>query len=82
MICIHELDRSLAKTEILHISLYVFISTEGVTWIVHEQPIYVSKTDIDKLREAVEKVPGTIIDAVTSNDNRPIMPLNGRVVTK
>jgi carbonic anhydrase len=53
--------------------------TEGLTWIVFEQPIRISRTDINLIRDSVAMTPSTIISS-GGNDNRPIQALNGRTV--
>ena len=61
-------------------SLTTYPCTEGVTWIVMEQPVRISQNDLTILRTAVKSNPNTIIDAATNNDNRPIQPLKGRTI--
>ncbi len=63
-------------------SLTTYPCTEGVTWLVFEDTIFMSSRDIKKLRSAIANSAGTIIDTETKNDNRPVQELNGRVVTK
>lgn len=43
--------------------------TEGVRWVVLKEPMSVSKAQIDAFRHAIHH-----------NNNRPIQPLNGRVI--
>ncbi|RKS84780.1 carbonic anhydrase [Orbus hercynius] len=43
--------------------------SEGVTWIVLKQPMTLSKTEIDKFTQAFKH-----------HNNRPIQPLNGRLI--
>lgn len=53
--------------------------TEGVTWIIFEQSIRLSRNDIYLIRNSVATTPSTII-SLAGNDNRPIQSLNGRTV--
>lgn len=64
-------------------SLTTVPCSEGVTWIVFEQPVYVSKDDITKLVLAVSQAEYTITLPAYNNANyRPVQPLNDRVVQK
>ena len=45
--------------------------TEGVRWIVMKQPFHVSKEQIEKLQKALKQP-----------NNRPVQPLNARVILK
>lgn len=62
-------------------SLTTYPCTEGVTWIVFEEAVTVAPEDVQNLRDAVAAFPGTIINQ-EGNNNRPLQPLNGRVVKK
>ena len=63
-------------------SLTTYPCTEGVTWIVMEEPVRISQNDLSILRNAVKGNPNTIIDGTTFNDNRPIQPLKGRTIRR
>ena len=63
-------------------SLTTYPCTEGVTWIVMEQPVRISQIDLMILRSAVRLNPNTIIDGTTNNDNRPTQPLKGRTIRR
>jgi carbonic anhydrase len=56
--------------------------TEGITWIVFEQPVRISKNDLAIMRAALAGNPNTIADPATGNDNRPVQPLNGRIIKR
>jgi hypothetical protein len=62
-------------------SLTTVPCTEGVAWIVFEQPVFLSSEDLTNLRDSVAAFPGTIIDSQGDN-NRPIQSLNGRTVLR
>lgn len=55
--------------------------TEGVQWLVYEQPVEISKQDIYNLRTFVAFNSITII-AQDGNDNRPLQEQNGRIIKK
>ena len=62
-------------------SLTTYPCTEGVTFIVFEQPVRISKTDLAILRASVVANPNTIVDP-NGNNIRPVQPLNGRVIKR
>lgn len=64
-------------------SLTTVPCTEGVKWIVFEEPIYVSFDDVWKLRHAVSSESHTItLSSFEYADNRNLKPLGDRVVRK
>ena len=63
-------------------SLTTYPCTEGVTWIVFEEPVRISQNDLMILRNAVKLNTNTIIDGATGNDNRPIQPLQSRTIRR
>jgi hypothetical protein len=63
-------------------SLTTYPCTEGVTWILYADPVYIPDDHLEKIRATVAVNPDKITDPVTGNSNRPIQPLNGRTVYK
>lgn len=68
-------------------SLTTYPCTEGVRWIVYEQPVRIGESDLTKLRNAVinENNTITLADngyAVAHAANRPLQPLNDRVLKR
>ena len=55
--------------------------TEGVSWLVYEDPVLMAREDLLFLRRIVASHPNTIV-SMTGNDNRPPQPLHGRIVKK
>ncbi len=53
--------------------------SEGVRWFVLKEPVFVSQAAIDHLHEVIAEFPG--YDGFPNN-NRPVRPLNGRVILK
>jgi carbonic anhydrase len=53
--------------------------SEGVRWFVLREPVFVSQAAIDHLHEVIAEFPG--YDGFPNN-NRPVRPLNGRVILK
>ena len=53
--------------------------SEGVRWFVLKKPVFVSQAAIDHLHEVIAAFPG--YDGFPNN-NRPVRPLNGRVIRK
>src|SRR5262245_582188 len=51
--------------------------SEGVRWFVLKEPVFASQTAIDHLHEVVAKLPA--YNGFRDN-NRPVRPLNGRVI--
>ncbi|XP_046552570.1 putative carbonic anhydrase-like protein 2 [Haliotis rubra] len=52
---------------------------ETVTWVIFNKPIYISKdmlTSLRRLQQGIKDDPNNIV----ANNNRPIMPINNRVV--
>jgi carbonic anhydrase len=62
-------------------SLTTYPCTEGVTWIIFEQPVRISSNDLMLLRNSVKGNTNTIIDPA-GNDNRPIQSLNKRAIRR
>ena len=50
---------------------------EVVSWIVMEEPIFISSTQLATLRSLTEKNGSPMVD-----NFRPVQPLNGRVIKK
>jgi hypothetical protein len=55
--------------------------TEGVQWLVFDHPVKISTDDYRILRGVVKKNSDTVISEA-GNNNRPIQPLNGRVLKR
>jgi carbonic anhydrase len=53
--------------------------SEGVRWFVLKEPVFVSQEAIDHLHEVIAEFPGY---EGYPNNNRPVRPLNGRVILK
>jgi carbonic anhydrase len=53
--------------------------SEGVRWFVLKNPVFVSQEAIDRLHEVISEFPH--YDGFPNN-NRPVRPLNGRVILK
>lgn len=64
-----ELDDKLANYYRFNGSLTTPPCTEGVRWIVMKQPFGVSKQQVEKLQKALKQA-----------NNRPVQPLNARVI--
>jgi hypothetical protein len=60
-------------------SLTTYPCTEGIQFIFMKDPVLVTKYDINRMRKAVSVYPTTIVNSFL-NDNRPVQPLNGRIV--
>ena len=54
--------------------------TEGVTWIVFKDIMTVSPSDLKNIHDSVKRTPHNIVNPKTGYSNRPVQPLNGRVV--
>jgi carbonic anhydrase len=52
--------------------------SEGVRWFVLKNPVFVSQAAIDRFHEIIGLFPGY----TSSNNNRPVRPLNGRAVLR
>ncbi|CAN0054310.1 unnamed protein product [Ectocarpus sp. 12 AP-2014] len=51
--------------------------TQGVTWIVMNEPSFLSNRQLEEYRSSVALYPGSKVDEF-GNTNRPAQPLNGR----
>jgi carbonic anhydrase len=60
-------------------SLTTYPCTEGIQFIFMKDPVLVTKYDISRMRKAVSVYPKTIVNSFL-NDNRPVQPLNARIV--
>ena len=57
--------------------------TQGVKWLVFEQPVAITETDINNIGKAIRYYPDTIsLPKYNYSSYRPIQPLNARVVRK
>ena len=54
--------------------------TEGVQWLVFDQPVMISPDDIYIIRKAISTLPHTIVSASGNNNRYPVQSLNGRDV--
>ena len=53
--------------------------SEGVRWFVLQEPVFVSQEAIDHLHEIISEFANY---GGFSNNNRPLRPLNGRVILR
>lgn len=68
-------------------SLTTYPCTEGITWIVFEEVVHIGNIDLENLKLAVSNQPNTITFPSPKSyfhhaDNRPVQPLNNRIVEK
>ena len=61
-------------------SLTTYPCTEGVTWFVFDQAVEVTTENIVQLRAAWGGEINTMTFPPNFNNNRPVQPLNGRVI--
>jgi len=66
-----EMERKLSNYYRFNGSLTTPPCTEGVRWIVMKRPFHVSKKQVEKLQKALKQP-----------NNRPVQPINARVVVE
>jgi hypothetical protein len=54
--------------------------TEGVQWLVYDQPVAISRDDLYILRSAIATLPHNVVSSTGNNNRNPARPLNNRPV--